>query len=262
MNFSNFQGLTLCCAAILAAALPSASYADTENEVEAKTMVPQHKYAGYEVIIFDTATIERINSQSAMTKPAITPQPGSAPKPAPDAVTDMPAAIPRPVPAVKPQYPRDISDQYSETVQGIPIINSPKSCGQGELEIRVKAKGIKYGKGLIVADLHNDIAEDFLKWDKVVLRVRVPAKEGETEFCVPITQPGEYALGIYHDKNSNRKFDKGFLKIPKERFGMSNNPKFKLKAPEYEESAFRVGPDGADIEIQLFQSGDILRQNK
>jgi len=159
-------------------------------------------------------------------------------------------------------WPIDISDQYTEIIAGVPIIENPKSCGQGNLEIGVTVKNISKNKGVIVADLHDDVRENFLVWDKVVLRVRAHAHKGEIFFCMPLTRPGDYAIAIYHDKNGNKEFDKNFLGIPKERFGMSNNPRFGTRSPKYEESIFTVPETGKEILIKLRKASDVLgRQN-
>ena len=36
-------------------------------------------------------------------------------------------------------------------------------------------------------------------------------------------EPGRYAITVYHDKNDNRQFDKNWLGMPKEDWGVSNN---------------------------------------
>ena len=62
--------------------------------------------------------------------------------------------------------------------------------------------------------------------------------------------------------NGNKEFDKNFLGIPSERFGMSNNPKFGLKSPTYEESVFTVPETGKHIRIKLLKAGDVLGGQK
>ena len=75
------------------------------------------------------------------------------------------------------------------------------------------------------------------------MRVRVPAVKGETKMCVPVAAPGTYAIAIYHDKNANRHFDKNFLGLPAEPYGVSNNPPINFGPPSLEDSAFKVeGP--------------------
>ena len=126
------------------------------------------------------------------------------------------------------------------------------------LEIGVTVNNVRREKGFIVADLHDDVIENFLDSEKVVLRIRATPTKGQTKFCIPLTKPGDYAVAFYHDKNGNKKFDKNFLRIPSESFGISNNPKFGLRAPDYEEAAFNVPENGTQIDIRLFKASDIL----
>ena len=56
---------------------------------------------------------------------------------------------------------------------------------------------------------------------------------------VTITELEEsfYAVAIYHDKNSNNKFDT-FLSIPQEKFGFSNDAKVFFGPPSFDEASF------------------------
>lgn len=246
----------------------------------------------YDIVIFDAETIARLNAPKTVTPSAA--QTGtsassvtqSTPPPAPSQATPTDSTLttlqtntspvttpPAPSVASVPStdvvpveqsspFPRDISSEFIEVISGVPIMQDPQSCGKGLLEIGVTLDKVPNSKGTIVADLHDDVKENFLVWDKVVLRVRATAVEGITKFCIPLTKPGDYAIAVYHDKNGNKEFDKNFLGIPSERFGMSNNPKFGLKSPEYEEAVFSVPASGTDINITLFKAGDILKARK
>ena len=46
-----------------------------------------------------------------------------------------------------------------------------------------------------------------------------------------------YAIAIYHDQNSNNKFDT-FLSIPQEKFGFSNDAKVFFGPPSFDEASF------------------------
>ena len=175
--------------------------------------------------------------------------------PATGVVPDTP--MPTPITAA-PNWPVDFSDQYTETIAGVPIIENPASCGKNPLELRITVDNVKKTEGTIVADLHDDKKENFLVWDKVVLRIRATAQQGQTSFCMPLPKPGDYAVAVYHDKNANKKFDKNFLGIPKERFGMSTNPKFGTRTPKYENAVFTIGETSQDMNIILRKASDIL----
>lgn len=49
-------------------------------------------------------------------------------------------------------------------------------------------------------------------------------------------EPGAYAVTVYHDHNDNRRFDKNWLGIPKEIWGVSNDVHPRLRAPTFDEA--------------------------
>lgn len=157
-----------------------------------------------------------------------------------------------------PNWTNGIRAQFVDVIVGAPIMVDPTSCEDGNPSLRIKVSNVKNSKGIIVADLHDDVKENFLDWEQVVLRVRATAVEDETFFCMPVPKPGNYSVAIYHDKNSNAFFDKNFLGLPKERFGMSNNPKFTTKSPKFEEATFTVPAEGVDMEIKLRRTKDVI----
>ena len=60
-----------------------------------------------------------------------------------------------------------------------------------------------------------------------------------------------YAIAIYHDQNSNNKFDT-FLSIPQEKFGFSNDAKVFFGPPSFDEAAFYLKKNQRlKIEISL-----------
>jgi len=206
----------------------------------------------YEVILYDAETITRINTPTASPTNIQADQTNSL-IPSTDLALTSSSTY---------SLPRDISAEFIDVIAGVPIMKDPQSCGKGLLEIGVTIDDVETSKGMIVADLHDDKKENFLVWDEVILRVRATPIKGETKFCMPLTKPGDYAIAIYHDKNGNKEFDKNFLGIPSEHFGMSNNPKFGLKSPSYEEAVFSVPQSGKNIRITLFKAGDILGGQK
>lgn len=58
---------------------------------------------------------------------------------------------------------------------------------------------------------------------------------------------GTYAVSVLHDKNSNGKMDKTFIGIPKEGFGVSNNPRIKYGPPSFSEAEFTA--KGKKVEL-------------
>ncbi len=51
---------------------------------------------------------------------------------------------------------------------------------------------------------------------------------------------GTYAVSVSHDLNGNRRTDTNFLGIPTEAWGVSNNARPTMRAPRFDEAAFKV----------------------
>jgi len=67
----------------------------------------------------------------------------------------------------------------------------------------------------------------------------------------PDLQPGEYAVGVYQDLNSNGRLDATIARNPTEPWGISNNPRPKDRPPTWDEAKFTLAPQGAKIVIEL-----------
>ncbi len=76
----------------------------------------------------------------------------------------------------------------------------------------------------------------------------VDAHPGTVTVTVPDLPAGEYAVAIAHDVNKNHKLDKNILGVPKEQWGMSNNPHARIKAPSFSTAKFALT---ADMEIHV-----------
>ncbi len=117
------------------------------------------------------------------------------------------------------------------------------TCETKPYSILVTVHDVRRSEGTITADLHGDDPEKFLGRGQRLDRIRVPATEGQTQMCIAVDTPGVYALALYHDEDADTKFDKNFIGLPSEPFGLSNDPKIRLAMPKHSESAFEVtGP--------------------
>lgn len=79
--------------------------------------------------------------------------------------------------------------------------------------------------------------------------------------CVPMTAqparvrltPGRYGVSVFHDANSNETLDTGFLGIPTEGYGFSNDAAGSFGAPSWEDVAFDLDGDRAlDLKLTYF----------
>ena len=132
------------------------------------------------------------------------------------------------------------------------IMVTEGECNGASRTIRVRVHGIRSGHGYVTFVLYGDNSEDFLAKGKRIFKQRFPAKRGTVAFCVVVPEAGTYAAAAYHDENANGKFDKNWIGLPVEGFGVSNNPKTFLAPPSHDRAAFGVsnGPTRVDIEIK------------
>lgn len=78
----------------------------------------------------------------------------------------------------------------------------------------------------------------------------VPAHPGTVTVTIPDLPAGEYAVSIGHDVNRNHKVDKNLFGVPKEQWGMSNNPHATIKAPPFSAAKFSLNQD-LEIHVKL-----------
>ena len=64
-------------------------------------------------------------------------------------------------------------------------------------------------------------------------------------------EPGTYAITVYHDRNDNRRFDKNWLGIPREPWGVSNSVRPWLRAPRFDEAMLDLGAGEKVVEIRV-----------
>lgn len=81
-----------------------------------------------------------------------------------------------------------------------------------------------------------------------------PADVDTVVFTVDLP-PGKYGASVLHDENKNGKMDKNFAGVPTEGYGVTNNPKPRLRAATFDESRFTLPAEGAvmTISLQYFQ---------
>jgi len=63
--------------------------------------------------------------------------------------------------------------------------------------------------------------------------------------------PGQYAVSVYHDLNSNGKLDTNLFGVPKEPWGTSANVRPSFRAPKFEEAIVNVvGSTRVEIRVE------------
>ena len=106
-------------------------------------------------------------------------------------------------------------------------------------QVEVTIKNVQELKGTIRVSLFNN-DQDFLKKPVEGKSVTAAASGATVVFNV---KQGTYAVSVIHDVNDNKELDKGFMGIPQEPYGFSNDARGKFGPPSYESSKFAVTGD-------------------
>ncbi len=122
-------------------------------------------------------------------------------------------------------------------------------CSVDTAQIRVTVNGIGSG-GMLSVELYHD-PDNFLNKKGRKRRIRIPVVEKQHTVCLNIEQQGTYAVAAYHDVDGNRRLNKRWNMMPKEPFGLSNNPQQRFGFPKFSEAAFTTDTLGANIMIHL-----------
>ena len=110
--------------------------------------------------------------------------------------------------------------------------------------------GARSDRGTIEYGIY-DRAEVFPRDEGSIARGEVPADRKGARIVVSGLKPGRYAIAVFHDENGNGTFDQGFLGIPLEDYGFSNDAPVFFGPPSFDDAAVTVGPEGATITIRL-----------
>ena len=119
---------------------------------------------------------------------------------------------------------------------------------QSNLTIRVV--GMESGKGAIEYALYN-VPKYFPTRQGRIAKGAVAAGKNGSSITIEGLSPGYYAVAIFHDENLNGKFDQGFLGIPLETYGFSNDARGLFSAPDFDDAKFKVEGQKTVITIEL-----------
>lgn len=81
-------------------------------------------------------------------------------------------------------------------------------------------------------------------------KTKLTPVEGEVRHVFEGLPPGNYAVMVIHDENSNGKLDSNILGMPTEGYGFSQNPRVMRRAT-FQEALFALPAGGTDVQIKL-----------
>ncbi|QQS28628.1 MAG: DUF2141 domain-containing protein [Sphingobacteriales bacterium] len=105
-------------------------------------------------------------------------------------------------------------------------------------ELIVNVKRLKDNKSAVYLALYNK-SQGFGKTEGMFKGAKaIPNGKSEVQIYLSGLEPGTYAIAVYQDINNNEQLDTGWLGIPKEPYGFSNNFKPSFSAPTFEKCSF------------------------
>lgn len=120
------------------------------------------------------------------------------------------------------------------------LFDSPieKAVDKNVGDITVEIVNIKKHKGSIIACLSRT-DRTFMK--SCFLDIESASIESDTMLVTFRQVPfGKVAISLFQDQNDNGKLDVNLLKIPKEPFGFSKNPRLFMGPPSFNKCAFHL----------------------
>lgn len=125
---------------------------------------------------------------------------------------------------------------------------APLSAQAQGSSITVQVIGVRYAEGVVRVDVCT--RDTFLK-RTCPYSGEAPAQVGTVNVVVPSVPMGTYAIQAYHDANNNDDVDQGFLGMPKEDLGFSNDVPVRFHAPSFNHAAFTHGDTPQTLQLHL-----------
>src|SRR5579859_4764788 len=124
-------------------------------------------------------------------------------------------------------------------------------AGESENRLLVRVVGLRNNQGDVRCTLFSS-AEDFpTNSDLLATTVTAPIAE-RTALCeFSAIAPGTYAVVLFHDENSDGKFNRDWLGMPKEGYGFSNDAPTRWHAPRFDAASFQFTGGISEILVHL-----------
>lgn len=148
----------------------------------------------------------------------------------------------------------------------VPSFASAQSTDTTELIVQATAFESNGGRATIVLlndpnawqQMMTENSGDRESWKGHAAVADVPIQAGAAAVRFAPLQPGEYAVMVIHDENSNRKLDRNMMGMPKEELGVSNDYRmsgFPPRKPTWEDVKFTVepGPNQKSLEMGMLR---------
>ncbi|HEX5243444.1 MAG TPA: DUF2141 domain-containing protein [Tepidisphaeraceae bacterium] len=138
------------------------------------------------------------------------------------------------------------------TVCGAAFMNRPAARADegAQALLTIKVTDLRNQKGDLIFGVFKS-ADGFPTQKEKSVNWQVKAADADTVTFTAKLAPGEYSASVLHDENRNGKMDFGAFGRPLEGYGVTNNPKPKLRQAKFKEALFKLPPQGATMTISI-----------
>ena len=116
--------------------------------------------------------------------------------------------------------------------------------------LRVRVDDLRNDRGQLRVGVF-DSAKGFPKRREGAVVWRSVAADAEERVVEVALPPGRYAVVVLHDEDADKKLDANWLGVPTEGYGVTNNPKPRLRAATFKEAAFDLAAEGAELTVSI-----------
>jgi uncharacterized protein (DUF2141 family) len=128
-------------------------------------------------------------------------------------------------------------------------VTGPTTQREG-VPLSVTIKDLRNRKGRLIFGVFNQpVGFPNTESKSVYWEVR-PADADSLTFSTRLP-PGKYAASVLHDENRSGEMDRGFGGLPLEGYGVTNNPKPRMRAATFDEATFTLPPEGKELTISV-----------
>jgi uncharacterized protein (DUF2141 family) len=113
------------------------------------------------------------------------------------------------------------------------------SYSQDTYSLTVTVDNVLNSNGHVLVGLHTE--DTFMK-TKAIKNAKAEIKDGKILVTFEDLEPGNYAVMVLHDENDNERMDMEMNGMPKESYGMSNNPML-YGPPTFADAKFELTED-------------------
>lgn len=109
-------------------------------------------------------------------------------------------------------------------------------------QLTLNIQNIELLQGNIIIGIYNSEI-GFLEKNTALKRYVINADKATKQLIIKDLPLGDYAISLFHDKNSDGICNRNFMGIPKEPYGFSNNFKPQFSAPKFKDCKFVLDKD-------------------